>query len=324
MKPAVPKKSKDIEGNKLTVSEVVDQPSADTMPVSPKAATKVESRPHGALLSKKAKKDAKLDLAYIAYKQFAAEAATIEVLDKDGVKKLVDAFNEYRRQTIYVFEDGDNVPQSNLRSTMMEEFLGWLFKDIFVILAIPTPQNFKIGKSGHGYLKLTFAPHSFEKMFANPNPCISVKNQDFALGASYQLTISPNIDEAEDIAAQIILPVVAIECKTYLAKNHLDMCSSTATDIKRAVPYCMYIIVCEFIKLVKTASPELTDISEIYVMCKAENGDRKRRRAAGLDPHLIDADVVVDLHQRVLGHLRSIWWDPDTALQRGKVIARPF
>ena len=102
------------------------------------------------------------------------------------------------------------------------------------------------------------------------------------------------------------------------------MCSSTAADIKRAAPYCMYIIVCEFIKLVKTAAPELTDISEIYVLCKAENGDRKKRRALGHGPHLVDGSAVMDLFERVMGHLRSVWWDPANALQVGKVISRPF
>lgn len=284
----------------------------------------VESRPHGNLLKSKAKKRTELAPALAAYLEFEALATNTEVVDEAGVTTLVEAFNQYRNESVYIFESGDNVPQANLRSTMTEEFLGWLFKDVFKILGRAKPENYRIGKSKDGYLKLTFAPHSFEKMFEDPNPCISVKNQDFALGGSFQLTVTPNNLSAKQFEVEVILPVVAIECKTYLAKNHLDMCASTATDIKRVVPYCMYIIVCEFIKLVKTASPELTDISEIYVLCKAENGARKKRRTAGEGPHPIHADVVVDLFHRVIGHLRSVWWDPDTALERGKVISRPF
>lgn len=291
---------------------------------SPIGALPAESRPHGDLLKKKASKGGVLLPALADYLKFENIANNINVIGAAGVHALVEAFNDYRLQTVYLFEDGENVPQSNLRSTMMEEFLGWLFKDIFALLNKPTPENFQIGKSKNGYLKLTFAPHSFGKMFDDPNPCISVKNQDFTLGAKYQLEVFSTSSSSKKFGAQIILPVVAIECKTYLAKNHLDMCASTAADIKRAAPYCMYIIVCEFIKLVKTAAPELTDISEIYVLCKAENGDRKKRRALGLGPHLVDGSAVLDLFERVMGHLRSVWWDPANALQVGKVISRPF
>lgn len=289
----------------------------------PQGVATAEARPHGALLEKKAKDNDTLSQVFKAYKKFSSIASANKIIDAESVKLLVNAFNEYRKVAIYIFEDGKNVPQSNLRSTLMEEFLGWLFKDIFSILGHEVPGNFSIGKSNSGYLKLTFAPHSFKKMFSDPNPCISVKNQDFALGASYELKISPNVKDGKEFSSKIILPVVAIECKTYLAKNHLDMCASTASDIRRAMPYCMYIIVCEFIKLVKTASPELTDISEIYVMCRATNGDRKIRRENGLPPHDISSDTVIDLFNRVTGHLRAVWWDPSTALERGVVISRP-
>ncbi|CAE6768538.1 hypothetical protein R69619_03732 [Paraburkholderia nemoris] len=286
--------------------------------------TLVESRPHGALLARKAVTDTSLSEALIAYKAFVKTASAFEVVDKLSVARLVRAFNTYRRKTIYTFEAGVNVPQENLRSTMMEEFLGWLFKDIFVLLGYSIPDNFRIGKSKSGYLKLTFAPHSFSNIFLNPNPRISVKNQDFSLGAAFELGITPDTVGAAEISEKVILPVVAVECKTYLAKNHLDMCSSTATDIKRAMPYCMYIVVCEFLKLDKTVSPELSDISEIYVFCKADNADRKRRKDAGLLAHPIHLGPVQDLFDRVMGHLKSVWWDPDTALKRGKVISRPF
>lgn len=307
-----------------TAGSVPQVGDAGGQPYDALAVGSIEARPHGTLLTRKAKATPELAPALAAYEKFESEARAIHVINQQAVIALVKAFNEYRRISVYLFEDGKNVPQANMRSTMMEEFLGWLFKDVFELLDEAAPGNFRIGKSRASYLKLTFAPHSFLKMFADPNPCISVKNQDFTLGASYELKFKPSTPKAKEFSAQVILPAVAIECKTYLAKNHLDMCASTASDIRRAVPYCMYIVVCEFLKLVKSASPELTDISEIYVLCKAENGDRKRRRAEGLDPHLVDAEVVFDLFQRVVCHLRSVWWDPAASLKRGKVISRPF
>ncbi len=280
--------------------------------------------PHGSLLEKKAASSGALKAPLLAYRKFCDSAKSLEVVDVESIGSLVSAFNEYRRESIYIFEGGKNVPQENLRSTMMEEFLIWLFKDIFLLLDRDVPNNFRIGKTLGSYISLNFAPFSFADIFKNPNPRVGTKDQDFALGAQFKLAIKSVDNGDTQIVQDILIPMIAIECKTYLAKNHLDMCSATAASIRVAAPYCMYMVLAEFLKMDKAVAPELTDISEIYVLCKAPNADRKRRRDAGLPPHDIDLELIVDLFKRVVGHLRSIWWDPATALERGKVISRPF
>jgi hypothetical protein len=86
----------------------------------------------------------------------------------------------------------------------------------------------------------------------------------------------------------------------------------------------MYMIATELLKMDSEVTPEVTDISEIFILCKADNSARKKRQATSSTPHPIFADVVWELFKLVQGHLRAIWWDPDTALIRGKVISRPF
>ena len=206
---------------------------------------------------------------------------------------------------------------------MMEEFLGWLFKDIFVILGFDPPSNYIAGKAMSSYLTLTFSPRTFSDLFSDPNPRVSKKDQDFAIGAAMNLLFGAP-GSAPVFSQTLTLPVVAIECKTYLAKNHLDMCSSTAQMLKRANPYCMYIIAAEFLKMDASVTPEVTDIAEIFILCKDTNGSRRTRKENGEPPHPIYQDVVGALFKMVLGHLRAIWWDPITALDRGKVISRPF
>lgn len=283
----------------------------------------VEALPHGSLLRRKSAEKAVLVPALDAYQSFVKVVRDLKIENNTSVTKLVDAFNAYRRISIPIFEAGKNVPQENLRSTMMEELYAWLFKDIFELIEIDQPPNFRLGKSTNSYVSLSFAPHSFASIFGDPNPRIAKKDQDFAIGAAFQLTITPD-GGGDTIDSGILIPIVAIECKTYLAKNHLDMCASTAASIKHAAPYCMYVVAAEFIKMDKGVFPELTDISEIFVLCRAKNGDRKKRRDAGLPPHDIYADLVCDLFERVIGHLRSIWWDPESALKSGRVIQRPF
>jgi hypothetical protein len=86
----------------------------------------------------------------------------------------------------------------------------------------------------------------------------------------------------------------------------------------------MYLIATEFLKMDPGVTPEVTDISEIFILCKADNSTRKRRQASGKGPHPIFSDVVWELFKLVTGHLKATWWDPATALERGKVISRPF
>lgn len=283
-----------------------------------------DQRPHGVLLKRKAATIPKLARCLDSYDSFFAAASSIQVIDDASVAALTDAFNAYRSDVIYTFEGGKNVPQENLRSTMMEEFFGWLFKDLFDTLGQRRPKNYLAGKATSSYLNLTFAPKNFATLFESPNPRIGRKDQDFAIGATMKISVGPSGGGAAPVSENITIPVIAIECKTYLAKNHLDMCSSTAQMLKRANPYCMYIVAAEFLKMDKGVAPEVTDIAEIFVMCKADNASRAKRKALDEPPHAVHVDVVQSLFNMVVGHLKAIWWDPDTALERGKVISRPF
>ena len=291
------------------------------MAVTPNPPT---STPHGTLLKLKANDNKILSSAWVQYEKFVQKASALKIVDQASVEALVDAFNDYRDAVIYPFENGKNVPQETLRSGMLEEFFGWLFRDIFEVLKIDEPKNYYAGKSTGSYLSLSFAPKNFPSLFTNPNPKIAKKNQDFAIGSRMQLEIRPADIECDPVKESFTLPVVAIECKTYLAKNHLDMCSSTAQSLNRANPYCMYIIAAEFLKMDSGVTPEVTDISEIFLLCKAKNSERNSRKRDGISPHPVHKDVVWELYRMVIGHLSATWWDPENALERGKVISRPF
>ncbi|GMO94235.1 Bpu10I family restriction endonuclease [Bradyrhizobium sp. TM239] len=280
--------------------------------------------PHGSLLRRKAKDNPTLASILGSYEKFSTAALSLVVSDKNSVFALVEAFNAYRNEAVYLFESGKNVPQENLRSTMLEELFSWLFKDLFAILQFDQPTNYWAGKATSSYLTLTFAPKNFQSLFEDPNPKISKKDQDFAIGATVAIKVMASKSDDSAPALTVILPVVAIECKTYLAKNHLDMCSATAQSLKRANPYCMYLIATEFLKMDSEVTPEVTDISEIFILCKAENAERKKRQSEGKPPHPMHADVVWELFSMVMGHLRAVWWDPASSLDRGKVIGRPF
>ena len=180
-------------------------------------------------------------------------------------------------------------------------------------------ENLFIGK-GNSYVSLSFTPASFGELFSNPKAYIHTKDQDFVLGANVEIMIKA---DGEQETTTTVITAVAIECKTYLERNMLDSCAATASRLKTAMPYCIYIVASEYMKM-SDAAPELTDIDEVYILCRAKNADRERRKRENLPLFDIDADLIIDLYNRVSRHLNAIWWKPEDAVENGKIINRPI
>ena len=142
------------------------------------------------------------------------------------------------------------------------------------------------------------------------------------MGAKHFITICNNPNSSDVKSNEIVIPVVAIECKTYIERNMLDSCAGTATRLKKALSYCMYIVASEYMKL-EDAQPELTNIDEVFVLCKATNSDRLSRKRRDAAPHIVHSDLVIDLYNMVSRHINAIWWQPEDALDTGKIINRP-
>lgn len=252
------------------------------------------------------------------YEHYRDRVASVETLDENGIKEYVAALNEYREVAVPVFDALDNSGQSALGYTVMEEFFYLLFQKKVDLMNIEH-ENLFVGK-GNSYVSLSFTPSSFSDLFNKPNAYIHTKDQDFVLGANVEIKVTA---DGEVGTTTTVIPAVAIECKTYLERNMLDACAATASRLKTAMPYCIYIVAAEYMKM-SDASPELTDIDEVYILCKAKNADRERRKRDNQPPFNIDADLIIDLYNRVSRHLNSIWWKPDDAVENGKIINRPY
>lgn len=253
-----------------------------------------------------------------AYNLFRSKVNSITSLETPQVIQLVEALNEYRSLAVPVFDKLDNAGQQALGYTIMEEFFYLLFNKKLESTQV-MPSNLFLGK-GNSYVSLSFTPSSFKEVFNKPKPYIHTKDQDFVMGASIEINV---VADGSTETSTTVIPIVAIECKTYLERNMLDSCAATARRLKAAMPYCIYIVASEYMKM-SNASPELTDIDEVYILCKAKNADRERRKRNSEKPFDIDADLIVDLYERVMRHLNSVWWEPDNAVEIGKIINRPI
>lgn len=281
-----------------------------------------EKHIHGNLLNEYTQKQSGqtrnlFDTIVSAYEEYRTNIESVTGLSNTEIKKIVSYLNAYRKVSIPVFDNVPNSGQTNLGSTIMEEFFYLIFKKKMDLMNLDH-ENVFIGK-GNSYVSLSFTPSSFINVFENPNANIHTKDQDFVLGANVNIQITADGNSQD---SPTVIPVIAIECKTYLERNMLDSCAATAGRLKNAMPYCVYIVASEYMKM-SDASPELTDIDEVYILCKAKNADRERRKRNNEPPFEIDADLIVDLFERVERHLNAIWWKPDEAVALGKIINRP-
>ena len=248
-------------------------------------------------------------------KAYQAWRAKIDLLKgkrrSADIKKLVDALNEYKDfidQPKFRKEKGNLngfTSQSKLHSTALEEFMYHLLIEIPQL----SGKHLEFGAT-HAYSNLYFSPASLESFETKTGLSINTKDQDFAISKKVQLITSlpPNEIKEQSI---IRVPVVSIECKTYLDKTMYEGSVATAEKIKRGNPYSLFLIVTETYEVASNVDPAYSEIDQIYVLRK--QSQRENRRA-------IQSDIVEDLYKRVEQHLSGSWRDVDTKIKSGKLI----
>ena len=113
--------------------------------------------------------------------------------------------------------------QSKFRPTVLEEFCGYLFKDI--------PEINQLGLDF--FNKNVFAGVVLDRL---GNAKLKTKDIDFCIGKRFDVTIG-------DQSHEIIIPVIAVECKTYIDKTMFSESQFTAQKMKQGSPnvrvYCI-------------------------------------------------------------------------------------
>lgn len=245
-------------------------------------------------------------------------------IDKEIVEQRVQLFEEYKYfidQQKYA-EKFDS--RSNLHSSVLEEFLFYLFRD----LVNDFGENALIGKS-HTFKDIFFVPPNYQVMTERPNASVERKDHDFVIGATIEarLRIKPQTTPSENqtprmgelpglYAVQVEgetethnfdIPAIAIECKTYLDKTMLESSSRSAEELKSRNPNGLYIIVMEWIKLTDAVNLRKYKVDQIYVLRKQKNTDREFRFEPDYIKNPIDSEAVWHLFELVRSHLTADW-----------------
>ena len=136
--------------------------------------------------------------------------------DSNTFKKATDIINEYYRKLNKFINDNDITSQSKFRSTFLEELSSYLFED---------NEYIKTGKLG------IFNKGIYAGMKIGNDLKINImkKDVDFCIGKKVKMKI-------EDQEFEIILPVVAVEVKTYLDATMFGEVQYSSKLIKNATP----------------------------------------------------------------------------------------
>jgi hypothetical protein len=191
--------------------------------------------------------------------------------------------------------------RSNLHSTVLEEFIYYLFRDLVADFGGCSA----VGKAAT-FKDIFFAPPSYAEMVLNPHARIEKKDHDFVIGANVTIDISCT-GSSSNQAENLQLPAVAIECKTYLDKTMLEGSSTAAEQINIRTPNSIYIVVAEWLKLTEDVNLKKFKVDQIYVLRKQKNTDREYRFLPEYDKKPISTDVVIHLYEKVRTHLTSPW-----------------
>lgn len=191
--------------------------------------------------------------------------------------------------------------RSNLHSSVLEEFMYYLFKDVVEEIS----PNSLIGKS-HSFKDIFFRSNSYSSMVEKPCAVIEKKDHDFSIGISVNAEMHCNGSDFNEKHVWDI-PAIAIECKTYLDKTMLQDVSTAAEEIKLKNPNAMYIVVAEWLKLTENINLKKYKVDQIYVLRKQKNTDREYRYLDGYVKNPIYSDAVIHLFLLVKDFLTSDW-----------------
>jgi len=240
-----------------------------------------------------------------SYKEWMSKNESLKGFSRKIIRERVNALNSYKEKIKKVAFSS----QSKFHSSVIEEFLYYLFKDLINSL---NSKNQKKSKTNiilggvRAYTNLYFAPRNLQSFLEKPNMKTNVKDQDFAIYRKIKI-------KADSESQTVNVPVVSIECKTYIDKTMLEGSIATAEKIKNGNPYCLFLIVTEWYDVSYDVDPAYSRIDQIFVLRK------QRRKTEPENP--IDSDVVIDLFGFVKKHLEREWSNIDKKLsEEGKIM----
>lgn len=273
--------------------------------------------PHGTLVAKKVAKgniDNVIEELNKRYEFWSNESIRLNSENENELKEKVKILNEYKNFVdILTNEDNYFKMQDKMSSSIMEEFLFYLFKDIPSIKSNVEKSLIYMG-AANAYTDLSFAPKNIKDFLMYPNVFINYKNQDFTISKFIKCTFECNGNQEH---REIIVPTVAIECKTFIPSTMLGQSIYEAQLLKQGNPYSLYIIVAETNALSDDVNLKNIPIDEIFILRKQKRNSQKNKVS---DKKPIHYEVIQELYNYVKDYLNKEWFNNERATERGRLI----
>lgn len=250
--------------------------------------------------------------SYIEYHQSQFD---LSGYTEDVLRQRVLLLEDYYRKYDALGMDTHFSSQGKFRSTVLEEFMTYIFLDY--VKEIKTKYNDPFGELGvlfnggsKSYTNMYISPTDIEDFIKNPQMGVNEKEQDYAIYRKIEI----NIDDApKPVLANI--PILAIENKTFLDKTMLDGAIATAEKVKTGNPYALYLVVTETYDVGLDVDPVYSKIDQIYVLRKCRR-DRNNHAPAPIDP-----EIVIRMFDKVKQHFERPWSKIQERLEdRGEIM----
>lgn len=218
--------------------------------------------------------------------------------------KSLNTYYDFLKENSY---DKEYTSQSKFRSTILEEFVYYIFRDFLdekksEIQGL-AKNVLKLG-SIKAYTNLYFKAKNVVEFVNAPKIGINEKDQDFSIFRTLKM-------EVENNTFLTNIPVISLECKTYLDKSMLEGSIATAEKIKSGNPYSFFGIVAETYDVAFEVDPAYSRIDQIYVLRKSKRKDVEKP---------IHADVFIKLFTDSKYHFERDWSDIEAKMNKRGVI----
>ena len=247
-----------------------------------------------------AKKRALAQMLPIYIEYHNAQRSITGYSDED-IRQRVRLLEQYYARFEELEMDNFFSSQGKFRSTILEEFMCYLFMDY--VKEVKVRYNDPLGNQGvlyngasKSYTNMYIAPTDIEGFIRTPQMGINEKDQDYAIFRKIRISI-----EGIEGSQCANIPILAIENKTFLDKTMLDGAIATADKVKSGNPYAIYLVVTETYDVDLDVDPIYSRIDQIYVLRKC------RRDRNNHTPAPIDEDTVIRMFNKVKQHIERPW-----------------
>ena len=271
-----------------------------------------------------------LEEAQKSYEFWVSEMNKISSTGRERVIELTRLLNQYKSQleVELIIRSGSQFlirqkGQLKLDNSVIEEFLIRLV-DPRILEGLP---DFELCVGPQrAFMSLAFTPASIHDLGEKPRIEIKEKDTDFTIGTSiyYKFSSDPAFATTSTQNGILTLAVLAAECKVNLDKTMFQEAAGTAARLKQGCPMSRYYLLVEYLDM-EPEDCRLTAIDNVFLIRHAKRlpfgkrTDYEEVKKQHQD-NPIDPEVIWKFISELQYFVKSIWYDPEKALERGSFI----